>query len=380
MIGKDRASTFLWRSNVFNEILRIAIASALVAINASANDVDPCDFVSSGERAFSWHQVMECYGSVPFIRSDLEQIVGVLLENREFSDLSELYDKRYGWKHNLHALRESDFRNDFEMHDALRAEHAAMQNPHISYVGPACYNELLTAFIPFDFGSTTWSERNADHANGNQIIFIEGAPFSANLYRQHTGIDPEEYVGLRVMKIDNVPALKFFREYGREKIAFGSFDSSNLMNIINLRQLFSLRAGWLASSPQPEKPFVEMQLKRRNGELIKVKFPWVYGDRRTLGFGRRIPLTRSTEDFQSLCLQRPGDENAGPTGGSTGEIAPLGVGLREDHEVILKKMQAYQERKVARAKSGEDAFYEVPLTNWIEMSKSSTGVGRTPEG
>jgi hypothetical protein len=191
---------------------------------------------------------------VPFIRSDLEQIVGVLLENREFSDLSELYDERYGWKNNLHTLLESDFRNDFEMHDALRAEHVAMQNPHISYIGPACYNELLSAFIPFDFGSATWPEGKADPESGNQIIFIEGAPFSPNLYQRHTGIDPEEYVGLRVMKIDNVPALKFFREYGREKIAFGSFDSSNLMNIINLRHSLVCAADGSPLRPSPKSP------------------------------------------------------------------------------------------------------------------------------
>jgi hypothetical protein len=261
----------------------ICIVASLFATNSVAVEPDPCDFVSSGEKGFSWHQVMDCYKSVAFFRADLEQIVGVLRENRPFSDLSELYDERFGWKASLEAMLETNFPNDFEMHNALRAEHIGMQNPHIRYFGPACYNDLVSAFIPFDFGSTTWSADGTGDEGGNQIIFIEGAPFSPRLYERHTGVDAEEFVGMKVLKIDNVPALKFFREYGRNRISTGTFDSSNLMNIINRRQMFSLRGHPWGSAP-PRKPFVEMKLKKRNGEVIKVEFPWVFGERRALGY------------------------------------------------------------------------------------------------
>ena len=54
----------------------ITLAVLFSATNAVAEEGDPCDFVSDGTRTFSWHRVMDCYKSVPFFRSDLEQIVG----------------------------------------------------------------------------------------------------------------------------------------------------------------------------------------------------------------------------------------------------------------------------------------------------------------
>jgi hypothetical protein len=79
-------------------IISAALAAITLVISPAARaDSDPCNF-NDGAVAYSWEQVMECYTSVPFNPDDLDNIVGVLMDQRAYSDLDELFDERYHWR------------------------------------------------------------------------------------------------------------------------------------------------------------------------------------------------------------------------------------------------------------------------------------------
>jgi hypothetical protein len=142
---------------------------------------------------------------VPFDPAALANIVQVVEQHRSFSDLSEIYDARVHWRQALAAL-EHEYDNDLAMHDALKHEHQQFRNGHVAYVLPACYWAMLAALVPFDFGSTVRG------SGAEQIVFIESAPF-ASLYQEATGIDVTSLVGQRVVSINGVPVLDYFRRY-----------------------------------------------------------------------------------------------------------------------------------------------------------------------
>lgn len=327
-----------------------------VSLSSIAN-TDPCDFASNSGDTYSWNQVIQCYESVPFVQENLDQLVDVLLTNRQFSDMSELYDERFHWKSNLQQVAQTQFPNDYAMHNALRAEHKKNGDAHIRYAAPACYTSMLASFIPFDFGSTTRFPTFYE----KQSIFIEGAPFYSDLYKQQTGIDAEEYVGYRVVEIDGMKVLDYFRKYGRESVGLGTEDSSNLMNILGPRAMFSIRS-YTTHAVQPDKPFVKMVLEDRKGKRITKKFPWVFAKRSAMGLGQ-IPLTSNSEEFKALCLQKyEPDDGVSVRLALDDDHMPLSMGSMKPQMMASKMVSENMEQKMHhyKGKNKNKMFYEVP--------------------
>ena len=323
--------------------LSAALAAYFFAFTPTA-EADPCNF-NDGAVAYSWEQVMECYTSVPFNPDDLDNIVGVLMDQRAYSDLDELYDERYQWRSNLAAVANATYPDDFSMHNAIKHEHKLMRNPHVRYSQPFCYNSILTGFIPFDFGATKRFSKGED-----LVIFIEDAPIAPDIYEDATGIDPADFVGMKVVSINSVPTLDYFREFGNTRILWDDSDSVHLNAILN-RLGYSIRSS-TTHDFAPERPEDVMVLESRNGKRITATFPWVFAKRSAMGM-YQDPATSSTAEFIEACTQPY--QLPFPTAG-------LGAGkdtYRLDREVDKEKRK-FVNRTVRGPSVTSKDFFEVP--------------------
>ncbi len=324
-------------------IISAALAAITLVISPAARaDSDPCNF-NDGAVAYSWEQVMECYTSVPFNPDDLDNIVGVLMDQRAYSDLDELFDERYHWRENLQNVADAHYPDDFSMHNAIRLEHKQMRNPHVRYTAPACYTQLLTGYIPFDFGATRRFSTGED-----LVIFIEDAPIAPGIYADATGIDPEDYVGMKVISINGIPTLEYFREFGRTRILWDDSDSVNLNHILN-RLGYSIRSS-TAHDFAPERSEDVMVLESRNGKRITATFPWVFAKRSAMGMSQ-IPATSNSANFFEACTQ--------PYPFATQELAASNGPASVDREVDKEKRK-FVNRTVRGPSVTSKDFFEVP--------------------
>ena len=324
-----------------NIVLLVSLCLVLFGRPAQA---DSCNFTTGD--AFSWQQVMDCYRSVPFNHDDLENIIGVLRDQRAYSDLDELYDERYQWRANLEALdapgTSADYPDDFSMHNAIKLEHKQMANPHIRYSAPACYTSILAGYIPFDFGATRRFSKGED-----LIIFIEDAPIAPELYESTTGIDPKDYIGMKVVSINGVPTLDYFRAFGRTRVLWDDSDSTNLNHILN-RWGYSLRSS-TTHDFAPDHAEDVMVLESRNGKRLSVTFPWIFAKRSALGMSQ-VAVPASSAEFIAQCTQP--NQLPFPTVG----LDALGSADRE----VDKEKAAFTNRTVSGPKVTDKDFFEVP--------------------
>jgi hypothetical protein len=277
------------------------IALLGVSALAHAKQGDPCDFVSSGATAFSHEQVTRCYRQVPFDPAALANIVQVVEQHRSFSDLAEIYDARVHWRQALAALVH-EYPNDLAMHDALKHEHQQFRDGHISYVLPACYWTMLAAFVPFDFGSTV------SGSPAEQIVFIESAPF-ASLYLEATGIDATSLVGQRVVSINGVPVLDYFRQYSEALKAHE--DAGGGLNGVLSAFTYSVALGGPADFV-PERAADEYVFESVRGQRTSVTLPWAFIPSAALIGASALPLTHSSDEFIQLCQEGPPEAVAPP--------------------------------------------------------------------
>ena len=278
----------------------LGLSTLMLAFSGMAHaDADPCNF-NDGSEAFSYEQVMACYESVPFDADELANTVAFMSAARERSDLREVLQARYQWREELAALAEQSFDNDHDFQLALVDNHKKFFNPHWRYQRPYCYTFFLAAFIPFDFGSTvvTVPGRRAPE----QIIFIESAPYLGDLYAASTGIDPEAYVGSRVVSINGVPVLDYFRAYGTGVYRYDENAGQGLNEVLQ-NAAYSIRVSVTHDVP-PDRPSDIFVLETRTGQRQEVEIPWVFAPRGAFGLGQ-IPLqfSSSTADFQSVCQE-----------------------------------------------------------------------------
>ena len=322
----------------------------MVAVPLCAAATDPCDFATSAAVTFPYDQVVSCYESVPFNHDDLENVLAVIAQHRSFSDLGELYDAKTSWIANLSLLDDpltlEDYPNDFAMHNAIKAEHKNQLNAHVRYVPPSCYWQMLTPFVPFDFGITTRFLKEGE----KQIVFIEGAPFQPAAYEQMTGIDAREFVGMKVVTVNDVPVLDYFRTFGREQLKSDDTDSVDLNGILT-QAGYSVR--FLATRDFiPDRGADEYLLESRNGVQFQVTMPWVFARRDLFGFPA-IPLTASTGEFTDLCTT--------PLPSPLPAVAAASTDLirREEGELDREKRIFVQEN-VSGPKVTNKDFFEVP--------------------
>ena len=296
----------------------LSLFSARPALAAAG---DPCDFVSSSAATFSHQQVKRCYESVPFDASSLSNIVSVVEQHRAFSDLGGIYDARAHWRERLAALSRRSYRGDFAMNEALKTEHLELGSAHVGYITPKCYWMMLNAFMPFDFGMTTRFNGRGE----KQVLFIEGAPLLPDLYRQATGIDASAFVGLKVVSVNGLPALDYFRRFSRSELKPYEDDGGRLNAILN-DFAYSFRLG-AVDDFIPQRAADEYVLEARNGKRTRVVMPWVYLKTRDLTESA-LPVSASTAEFIATCMAPAPDATAGPEGVESqdavwlGELAP----------------------------------------------------------
>jgi hypothetical protein len=319
-----------------------SVALAVVALTSAAHAVesDPCDFASSTDAAFAYERVMQCYRSVPFERADLVNILGVIGQHRSFSDLAELYDARVHWREALAAL-DRDYPNDAAMHEAIVREHHEFRNVHVSYLPPRCYTALAVALTPFEFGSTVIDSIALDDGAGpEQIVFIEGT-LLADTYREATGIDATALVGQRVVSINGVPVLDYFRAYAEDLKVHQ--DASGGLNGVLSYDAYSVRLNG-GGDYLPERSADEYVLESRDGQLTSLTLPWVFVRRSTLQPGAALPLTQSTEEFVRLC--QVGPELAQPAAAVAqrplGALGPFAVD--DEREDLVRRLRALGSR------------------------------------
>jgi hypothetical protein len=298
--------------------VRTLLALGLVLSSASAPaSTDPCNFQTG--QVFPYEQVLACYESVPFQHEDLENAIEVVSAWRERSDLRNVYDVRIGWRERLAALDDpatrEDYASDFAMQTALSREHKSFFNVHIRYVPPSCYWGMLAAFVPFEFGSTLEGPAR------RQIVFVEGTPFLPALYETATGVDARPFVGQRVVSINGVDPLEYFRAYGREAMRLDRNDGLNLSSILTFAA-YSVRAGPFA--PIPAAPSDVYVFEDRRGRRVVVEMPWVFAPTGLFasfgllpGAPPQTPLTGSTEAFAARCgrpVPPATEDGSGPAG------------------------------------------------------------------
>jgi hypothetical protein len=322
----------------------LSLASA-----ASAHNEDPCDFASSGASAFSYEQVMRCYRSVPFVRGDRDNIVQVIAQHRSFSDLSELYDSRIHWKQALAEVARSTYDSDLSLHEALNREHRRFANPHIVYIPPACYWAMLQAFVPLDFGAAVRRVRG----ELEQIVFIEGAPLLPELYQQATGVDANALVGLRVVSIDGVPVLDYFRHFAEE--AGTHTDAGGGLNSILANFEYTGRLG--PADLLPKSAADTYVLESADGKRQEVVLPWVFALLSALGSDAEgvLPPSTSRREFAALC-QAPLELDTGAVGGA---LPGLEWGVH-GREVDGRRHHMLRRTLKRQGRNSHAAYYEVP--------------------
>lgn len=329
-----------------------------LATTAQAQEVDPCDFVSSGATSFSYEQVRSCYESVPFDADDLANIIDVIEQHRSFSDLAEAYDARVHWRDALAALAAQDFPNDSAMHDALKREHHEFRNVHVAYLPPTCYSSVVIGFTPIEFGSALREVGGALE----QIIFVEAALFPGP-YLQATGIDATALIGQRVVSINGVPVLDFLQDYADE--LKNHVDAGGALNGVLASDNYSLRLNG-GGDYLPGSAADEYVLETIDGQLSRVVLPWAYIPRSVVQPAAALPLTRSSEEFANLCRPPLPVPAAVPLAPNAGRASPIEqpFGIDDDREEIVQRLRESSVRlrpgAGARAAEGPSAFYEVP--------------------
>lgn len=333
----------------------LLLAAAVLVPNAAR--ADDCTF-NTGANTFDYAQVMRCYRSLPFNPDDLANAVAFMGAARERSDLRETYQAQFGWREELAALASRSFDSDFDFQMALVDNHKKFYNPHWRYRRPTCYVDLLSAFMPFDFGSTVTRPKKG---KPQQILFIESAAYAPDLYQSATGIDARRYVGLKVVSINGVAALAYFRAFGDDVLRFDTNDGENLNEVLQ-NAAYSLRTSGTHDVP-PDRAFDRYVLETSDGRRVTVDMPWVFAQRAALGLGQR-PMTASTAAFQALCLRRSAaDQIAGSASVSAADLQAMSSAREAGEEDFVRELA--EKRGLAarlRKKEGESngiGYFEV---------------------
>jgi hypothetical protein len=330
---------------------------------ARAAEADACDFASSGATSFSFEQVRRCYESVPFEPADLGNILAVIEQHRSFSDLAEAYEARVHWRDALAALAH-DYPNDAAMHDALKREHHDFRNVHVSYFPPQCYTGMLIGFTPLEFGSTVRVGTDGDE----QIVFVEST-LLADAYRQGTGIDATALIGQRVVSINGVPVLDYFRAYTDDLKIHA--DAGGGLNGVLASDNYSLRL-YGGGDYLPERAADEYLLESIDGTRSSVTLPWLYVPRSVLTPTSVLPLTQSSEEFARLCRPEPAVAS-----GSGTLIAPssraLPFGVESEREDLVRRL-----RTLARGPARQAAGARAPGSRLESASPSGGSASLAP--
>lgn len=345
------------RNAILSTLCGGLIIGLMLASGVARGQSDPCNF-NDGSAAFTYERVMECYERVPFNPADLSNAVAFLRAARDRSDLREVMQARYNWRGELDALATRNFANDHDFQLALVDNHKKLFNPHWRYQRPACYTQLLASFIPFDFGSAV----STPHGGGGpqQIVFIEAAPYLAERYRMFTGIDPEAYVGLRVVSVNGVPALEYFRRFGTEVYRYDQNAGQGLNEVLQ-NAAYSIRSSPTHDVPHDRAVDV-MVLESRTGVRTTVELPWVFVPRGELGLSQwPLSFSDNTVEFNARCQQRSAVSNI--AGNATAGVSNLPVtnagGSDEFRREIAEKRQMVQ--SLDQANRGRRAeYFEVP--------------------
>lgn len=306
---------------------------------------------------------MACYAQVPFSRSDLHGIVQAIRQIRSFSDLSEIYEARVHWQAALREVEsgpgEAGYLNDLAMHDALKREHQSFRDVHVAYVPPACYWNVVDAFIPFDFGSTL----RRGPLGREQIVFIEGVPVLPEVYRDLTGIDTAPFVGQRVLSINGVPVLDYFRAYAEAKKTHT--DAGGELNGILGAFEYAVRLGG-PSDFVPDRASDTFVFEAADGQRSQVELPWAFTLTQALAPALGLPPTASTEEFVQLCEQGPPLPPGSDATAQASALARLGAAASRASLTDPREIDRHRQRMVRKLRESapprpvSSSYFEVP--------------------
>lgn len=312
---------------------------------------DPCDFANSGP-LYPHDQVLNCYQSVPYNPDDLQNTVEVLSAYRERSSIRENYDQSMGWRASLQTLANQTFANDYAFQVAVVMNHKEFENVHFRYQRPLCYVNMLSAFVPFEFGSTLTPDFG-------QIVFIESTPYLAAEYQLATGIDTSQFIGQRVVSINGVDTLEYFRQFGRTQLQVDPNDGLNLSAILTTSD-YSLRLD-TRYDLTPENAFDSYVFADTDGNTTSIQIPWLFAPRTMFSSGD--PLTSNTSEFLARCTAPGPASSPSFTEGSSEDfeqlinspsIPTMEPIKQEKTQVVARLIQQTSQRGTATD------FFEVP--------------------
>jgi len=278
--------------------------------------------------------------------------VEVIGAYRERSSIREIYDQRMDWRASLQTLGSQTFTNDYEFQLAVVMNHKEFDNPHFRYQRPMCYAGMLTAFVPFEFGSTLTNDLG-------QIIFVEATPYLAAEYQTATGIDVTQFIGQRVVSINGVETLDYFRQFGQTQVRKDENDGLNLSEILTNSE-YTLRLDTRYDFT-PQNGFDSYVFEDTDGNTTNIQIPWLFAPRSLFSSGDS--LTTSTNEFVTRCTapgpasvqSRTTDKNRTLEQVSKNLLNPPGDPNRlEKAQVISRHMQQAPRRGIATD------FFEVP--------------------
>ncbi|MEO0593463.1 MAG: hypothetical protein AAFZ38_07785 [Myxococcota bacterium] len=283
----------------------LAATLCLVPASASAQSGEACDFVTNPFP--SYEQVLECYNSVPWCadpsdpltcdRDNQAEVFEEVLDS--FSTVKGFVNAQADYRNKLAAIRSASFAGDYDQFKAFQDLLIDFRNGHWVYLGPICYTRQILPYLPLNFGSML--AKTSLRGESEQIIYLE-APVNgvgtADNYFAQTGIDLNQFEGMRVVSIDGVPAIDYLRNFS-DVVRPSDGDAGNgLMEVLEFNT-WSFRGG--AFGIFPEAPVVEFVFADRLGRKEKVVLPWVFQTYFDLGLDAPPP-TATNAEFADLCF------------------------------------------------------------------------------
>ncbi|MEO1174792.1 MAG: hypothetical protein AAFX94_22475, partial [Myxococcota bacterium] len=216
-----------------------------------------------------------------------------------FSTVKGFVNAQADYRNRLAEIRSTDFASDYDQFKAFQELLLGFRNGHWVYIGPDCYTNAILPYLPLNFGSML--AKTSLRGESEQVIYLE-SPFNglgtADNYLAQTGIDLNQFEGMRVVSIDGVPAIDYLRNFA-DVVRPADGDAGNGLMAILEGGTWSFRFGIFGIFP--EAPVVDFVLADRFGRKERVVLPWVFQTYVDLGLNGPAPTTTNAE-FADVCF------------------------------------------------------------------------------
>ena len=302
-----------------HSVLFAGLATSLCFTTAAFGQTgDACDFVTTSFP--SYQQVLNCYNSVPWcldptnpLLCDVQsQADAVEAAVESFSTVKGFVNAQANYRNKLNTIRHTNFQSDYQQFLAFQDLYKGIRNGHWFYSGPSCYANEVFSTIPLNFGSM--KTKLSLFGRSKQIVYLEAplngpTPFNApidqrngpglaEIYRTQTGIDLFQYEGRRVVSINGVNAIDYFRNWAETVDQVDGDAGNGLMEILEFFT-WSVRFGSFGVFPRTQN--IEMVVADRFGRRERLVLPWLFIPAADVGLVGGTP-TSSNLEFQNRCF------------------------------------------------------------------------------